>query len=103
MVYAVGTYDRYFQTTEEQLGPELLHEIAGITGGQAFTIENPNELSTMTRKVGIQLRYQYVLAYQPQSAPRDGKWHKINVKLSLSKQAPFLHVQAKEGYYAGEQ
>jgi Ca-activated chloride channel homolog len=100
MVYAVGTYDRYFRTTEEQLGPELLQALAGITGGQAFAIENPNELSMMTRKIGLQLRYQYVLAYRPQSASSDGKWHKINVKLSLSKQAPFLHVHAKEGYYA---
>src|SRR5262249_12262768 len=103
MVYAVGTYDRYFRTIEEQLGPQMLQEIAGITGGRAFAVDNPNELTAVTRKVGLQLRYQYMLGYQPGTAPRDGKWHKINVKLSVSKQLPFLHVQAKQGYYASEQ
>jgi Ca-activated chloride channel homolog len=103
MVYAVGIYDRYFHSTEEQLGPQLLQDFASVTGGQEFTLGNPNDLPAVTRKVGLQLRYQYVLGYQPASAPHDGKWHKINVKLAVSKKAPFLRVQAKAGYYASGQ
>jgi hypothetical protein len=44
MVYAIGIYDRYFPTEEERLGPALLGEIAELSGGRAFTVENPNDL-----------------------------------------------------------
>lgn len=43
---------------------------------------------------------QYVLAYQPANAPRDGKWHKIRVKLRLPKRLAFLQAHVKTGYYA---
>jgi hypothetical protein len=31
---------------------------------------------------------------------RDGKWHKIKVKLLVPKGLPSLHVYARTGYYA---
>jgi len=42
-------------------GPELLNEIATLTGAQSFTVDNPNQLPRITKSIGIQLRYQYVL------------------------------------------
>lgn len=103
MVFAVGTYDRYFATQEELLGPSLLNVVAVITGGQAFTITDAGELPAVTRNIGTQLRHQYLLAYQPQAEERDGKWHKINVKLRLPKKlnSLLLHVNARAGYYGG--
>lgn len=104
MVYAVGTYEHYVSTVEEHLGPELLRTITGITGGQAFSITNANDLPAATRVIGTQLRYQYMLAYQPQSLPHDGKWHKISVKLRLPRKLNiFPHVDARSGYYGGGQ
>lgn len=100
MIYAVGTYDRYVPTQEELLGPELLREVTGMTGGQAFTLSNANQMPAVTHQIGTQLRHQYVLAYQPQSAPHDGKWHKLSVKLKLPKKLPFFRVTARTGYYA---
>jgi Ca-activated chloride channel family protein len=102
VIYAVGTYDRYFPTLEERLGPLLLNDVAEVTGGQAFTLDNPNDLPAVVARVGVALRNQYVLAYHPQDTPRDGKWHKIKVKLRMPKLA-FLHVHAKAGYYAGSE
>jgi Ca-activated chloride channel family protein len=101
MIYAVGTYDRYVRTQEELLGPDLLRNITELTGGHAFTLTDPKEMSEVTRKISAQLRHQYVLAYQPQTPPHDGKWHKINVKLKLSNGLQFLRVQARAGYYGG--
>lgn len=100
-IYAVGTYDRWVRTQEELLGPELLQTVAGLTGGQAFTLTNESDMPAVTRNIGVRLRHQYVLAYQPQTAPHDGKWHKISVKLRLPKKFHFLHVDARPGYYAG--
>ena len=100
-VYAVGTYDRYVATQEELLGPELLRTIAGLTGGQAFAINNENEMPTITRNIGTQLRHQYMLAYRPQSPLHDAKWHKISVKLRLPKTLGYLlHIETRPGYYA---
>ena len=99
-VYAVGIYDRYFATQEEMLGPGLLERITELTGGRSFTIEDPNDLSRVARRIGSALRNQYVLGYSPRNLERNGKWRKIKVKLRLSKRLPPLHVYVKTGYYA---
>ena len=103
MVYAIGIYDRYFATPEERLGPELLGEIAELSGGRAFTVENPNDLADVATKIGIELRNQYVLGYRPHNALHDGKWRKIKVKLLPPKGLPPLKVYARTGYYAPEE
>src|SRR5713226_267661 len=100
MVYAIGIYDRYMSTPEEQLGPALLSEVTELTGGRAFTIDNPNDLADVATKIGIELRNQYVLGYRPKNPIRDGKWRKIKVKLIPPKGLPPLRVYAKTGYYA---
>jgi Ca-activated chloride channel family protein len=100
MVYAIGLYDRYFATQEERLGPGLLSEITELTGGRAFTIDNPNDLADVATKIGIELRNQYVLGYRPAKVVRDGKWRKIKVKLMPPKGLPPLRVYARTGYYA---
>ena len=103
MVYAIGIYDRYFQTQEERLGPELLGEIAELTGGRAFTVENPNDLADVATKIGVELRNQYVLGYRPTVVARDGKWRKIKVKLLPPKGLPPLRVYARTGYYGPQE
>jgi Ca-activated chloride channel family protein len=103
MVYAIGIYDRYFQTQEERLGPELLGEIAELTGGRAFTVENPNDLADVATKIGVELRNQYVLGYRPAVVVRDGKWRKIKVKLLPPKGLPPLRVYARTGYYGPQE
>jgi Ca-activated chloride channel family protein len=100
MVYAIGTFDRYVPTTEEMLGPALLASVAETTGGRAFVLEDPREMPKVAHRIGVELRTQYVLAYHPEHAPHDGKWHKISVKLKLPKKLAFLRVRAKAGYYA---
>lgn len=104
LIYAVGTYDRYATTQEELLGPELLENVAEVTGGQSYTITNVGELPQVTRAIGTRLRHQYMLTYRPQTRSRDGKWHKISVKLLLPKNwSALLHVNARTGYYASPQ
>jgi Ca-activated chloride channel homolog len=100
LIYAIGIYDHYFPTEEERLGPTLLSEVAELTGGRAFTIDNPNDLADVSTKIGIELRNQYVLGYRPKNPVHDGKWRKIKVKLLPPKGLPPLRVYAKTGYYA---
>ena len=100
MIYAIGIYDRYASAMEERLGPQLLSEITELTGGRAFTIDNPNDLADVATKIGVELRNQYVLGYRPTKVVRDGKWRKIKVKLLPPKGLPPLRVYARTGYYA---
>jgi len=99
-IYAIGIYDHYFPTEEERLGPQLLSEITELTGGRAFSIDNPNDLADVATKIGIELRNQYVLGYRPTNPASDGKWRKLKVKLVPPKGLPPLKVYAKTGYYA---
>ena len=100
LIYAIGIYDNYFPTEEERLGPQLLDDITRLTGGRAFTVDNPNDLVDIATKIGVELRNQYVLGYRPKNLVLDGKWHKVKVKLVPPKGLPPLEVHAKAGYYA---
>jgi Ca-activated chloride channel family protein len=100
LIYAIGIYDHYFPTEEERLGPGLLSDVTELTGGRAFTIDNPNDLADVSTKIGIELRNQYVIGYRPKNPVHDGKWRKIKVKLLPPKGLPPLKVYAKTGYYA---
>ena len=99
-MYAIGLYDTSYRTPEEAGGPALLAELTETTGGRAFTIDNVNELGDVATKIGVELRNQYVLGYRPKNAAKDGKWHKVKIKLLPPKGLPPLHVYAKSGYYA---
>ncbi len=103
MIYAIGTFDRYVPTQEEMLGPELLSDIAEITGGRAFILDNLVEMPSLAHRIGTELRTQYVLGYHPENPPHDGKWHKITVKLKLPKTLRYLQAKAKTGYYASNE
>jgi len=102
-IYAIGIYDHFFPTEEELLGPQLLSDITELTGGRAFSIDNPNDLVDVATKIGVELRNQYVLGYRPTNPACDGKWHKVRVKLVPPKGLPPLRVYAKAGYYANSE
>ena len=102
-IYAIGLFSQNPGTPEEQMGPATLSAITDVTGGRTFTIDNPNDLSDVATKIGIELRNQYVLGYRPTDPVRDGKWRKIRVKLNPPKGLPPLTVYAKSGYYAPNQ
>ena len=102
-IYAIGLYTVNPTQPEEAAGPGLLNDITEVTGGRAFTVNNPNELADVATKIGIELRNQYVLGYRPTNKTRDGRWRKIKVKLIPPKGLPHLNVFAKTGYYAPSQ
>jgi Ca-activated chloride channel family protein len=99
-IYAIGVFSIAPVQQEEINGPALLTEVAQVTGGRMFTINNPNELADVATKIGIELRNQYVLGYRPKNKVKDGHWRKIKVKVNPPKGLPHLNVYARTGYYA---
>ena len=105
-IYAVGIFEPLSsrgRTTEEAGGPGLLSELAEVSGGRMFSVEDPNELPDIMEKISIELRNQYVIGYKPSNLVRDGRWRRIKVKLSPPKGLPPLQVYSRTGYYAPTQ
>ncbi len=102
-VYAMGVFEPVFGlglSTEEVSGPKLLSEIATQTGGRAFAATLSSDLPAVAARIAIELRNQYVLAYYPKDQVRDGKYHKVEVKLSQPKAISPLKAHWRTGYYA---
>ena len=105
-IYAVGIFEPMAsraRTMEEAGGPGLLAELAEVSGGRLFSVENTNELPDIADKISIELRNQYVLGYKPSNLIRDGRWRRIRVKLNPPKGLPPLQVYSRTGYYAPTQ
>jgi Ca-activated chloride channel homolog len=102
-IYAIGIYEPMgsrSRTPEEQNGPALLSELADITGGRHYQVENVNELADIASKIGVELRNQYVLGYSSSNQERDGKYRKVDVKLVQPPKMPLLRASFRMGYNA---
>jgi VWFA-related protein len=105
-IYAIGIFEPAAsrgRTPEELSGPALLGEITEQTGGRHFAVDNLAELPDVAAKIGIELRNQYVLAYSPKNAARDGKYRRVTVKLVKTTGLPSLKASFRTGYYAPTQ
>ncbi len=105
-IYCVGVFGSLaerMRTPEEAAGPSLLSEIASISGGRMFSVEDADELPDIAEKISIELRNQYVIGYQPSNLVRDGRWRRIKIKLHPPRGLPPLQVYARTGYYAPTQ
>jgi len=105
-IYGIGIFEPIGargRTPEESMGPGLLSEVAELTGGRSYNVENLNELADIAAKIGIELRNQYVLYYSSTNQVRDGKYRHVNVKLAQPRGLPPLKAFFRLGYYAPAQ
>jgi Ca-activated chloride channel family protein len=105
-IYAIGIYEMMGargRTPEEANGPGLLHDLAEQTGGRDFNVENLAELPDVAAKIGLELRHLYMLGFSPKNKDRDGKFRRIQVKLTKTAGLPRLTAKFKVGYYAPAQ
>lgn len=102
-IYAIGIFEPWLfqgRSAEELSGPGLLNDLAKQTGGRHFAVENLGDLPDVAVKIGTELRNQYILGYSPVNKERDGKYHKVVVKLTLPKNLPPMRAFFRQGYYA---
>jgi len=105
-VYAIGIFEPIGsrgRTAEELAGPGLLSDLAEMTGGRHFPVDNLNDLPDIAAKIGLELRNQYVLGYISKNQNRDGKYRRITVKLNQPRGLPPLRALHRQGYYAPTQ
>jgi Ca-activated chloride channel family protein len=102
-IYAMGVFQSSIYpglSKEEVNGPRLLSQLAEHTGGRAFTASDPNDLPGVAARIAIELRNQYVLAYRSKNRNSDGKYRKVEVKITPPPGIPTLKVHWRLGYYA---
>jgi Ca-activated chloride channel homolog len=102
-VYAIGIFDAYAPTIEEQTGPILLNDICEMTGGRMFRVSEMGDMGDIASRISAELRNEYVIGYRPSEVKHDGNWRKLKVRLIPPPGLPSLDVHYRQGYYAPSQ
>ncbi len=97
LIYTVALSGEF--NPDSAAGLEMMSGISETTGAHMF-YAGGSELSDIAEKIGIELRNRYVLGYTPHDQSRDGKYHKIGVKLVPPRGLPKLQAHWRKGYYA---
>lgn len=75
----------------------VMDRLAEVSGGRAFYTERIEELAGVFAEITEDLDSQYLLAYEPTNADRDGSWRTIRVEVEG---ASNRRVRARKGYRA---
>jgi Ca-activated chloride channel family protein len=105
-IYAMGVFEPGLPpglAPEEISGPKLLSEIATQTGGRAFSAALTGDLPSVAARIAVELRNQYVLGYYPKNPDHDGKYRRVEVKISQPPGMSALKAHWRLGYYAPTQ
>jgi Ca-activated chloride channel family protein len=104
-LFAMGIFDEdvHRQTLEEQNGPRLLSELAEQSGGRLYTVDNLDELESISERISQELRNQYLLGYSPTNGSRDGRYRQVRLKLDAPAELPKLRANYRHGYFAPEE
>lgn len=81
-------------TSQENL-KKVMQRLAAPTGGRAVFTNDIDDLRGVFKELLEELSNQYLLAYEPANARRDGTWRTIKVKVDGHSQ-----VRARQGYRA---
>ncbi|CAN5454214.1 hypothetical protein BH10ACI1_BH10ACI1_13670 [soil metagenome] len=96
-VPTVGTPSSQGTTREDyQKADEYLNELALRTGGEVFKASDIGNISLAFAKVAAQLREYYSIGFYPKEESKDGKRHKIKVRVNRENVA----VKARDSYTA---
>ena len=97
-VYAIGIIDPA-EGEYAYYGQAVLEGLARPTGGIAYFPADSEGLFDVCAHIALELRHQYSIGYYPTTDIRDGRWHKIKVKVDPPPGLPRLAVRSKEGYF----
>jgi Ca-activated chloride channel family protein len=76
----------------------IMHQIADITGGEAYFPTSVNQLDDAYAKILTQIQAQYSVGYVSTNTKTDGSWRKVEIKVA-TKSGRDYSVRARDGYY----
>src|SRR5262249_19192377 len=84
---------------DSNAGLQVMRQVSELSGAHMFGMDSYG-LTEVAEKIGIELRNRYVIGYSPKEVVRDGKYHKIELKLAPPRGLPKLFAHWRTGYYA---
>lgn len=97
VIYSIGIGDNFYEGVNES----ALRKISERTGGRAFFPQDEQELRKAFDQIQVEMRSQFLIAYEPSNQKRDGSYRKIEIQVvnpELSKQKVIL--THRQGYFA---
>ncbi len=97
VIYSIGIGDNFYDGVDEA----ALRKISERTGGRAFFPRDEAELRKAFTQIQIEMRSQYLIAYEPINQKRDGSYRKIEIQVTNSELAKQkVSLTHRQGYFA---
>lgn len=97
VIYSIGIGDNFYDGVDES----ALRKISERTGGRAFFPRDEAELRRAFTQIQIEMRSQYLIAYEPTNQKRDGSYRKIEIQVTNSELAKQkVTLTHRQGYFA---
>ena len=100
VIYSIGIGDNFYDGVDKG----VLNKISERTGGRAFFPKDEAELRASFVQIQIEMRSQYLIAYEPTNQKRDGSFRTVEIQIAnpeLAKQKVML--THRKGYFAKTQ
>lgn len=97
VIYSIGIGDNFYDGVDEG----ALKKISERTGGRAFFPQDEAELRRAFQQIQVEMRSQFLIAYEPTNQKRDGSYRKIEIQVAnpeLAKQK--ITLTHRQGYFA---
>ena len=97
VIYSIGIGDRFYDGVDKG----VLNKISERTGGRAYFPRDENDLRDAFQQIQEEMRSQYLIAYEPTNAKKDGSYRTIEIQLvnpQLAKDK--VKVTHRQGYFA---
>lgn len=97
IIYAVGIADNFLFRVDKA----ALDKLTEKTGGRAFYPRDERELREAFKQIEVEMRSQYLIAYEPSDQKLDGSYRKIEIQLTNPiLQKDKVKVTHRQGYFA---
>jgi len=97
VIYSIGIGDKFYDGVNEG----VLKKVSERTGGQAYFPRDEVELRQAFRQIEEEMRSQYLVAYEPTNAAKDGTYRTIDIQLANQQLAKDkVKLTHRQGYFA---
>jgi len=98
LVYAIGYLDNQ-ASSQRVMQQSRLTMLTRETGGDAFFPANKRDLQTAYARILDELGSRYTIGYEPSGPRADGRFHKIQVRLTAPS-VKDIKIRTRSGYLA---
>jgi len=100
VIYTIGLLSEDDKASDRKRAKKALEQIALASGGVAYFPKSVEDVHSICEQVAHDIRNQYILAYYPSNAARDGTFRTVRVDVIPPRGKGRLTARTRNGYYA---